>query len=44
MFYLVCYINKKRIFNISDRAYVDLGSDCIDTESAVLGDCQFFTL
>ena len=31
------------MFNLSDRAHVDLHLNCIDTISTVLGRCDFLT-
>ena len=38
--WFVIFIN--RVLNISDRLYVDLILNSVDTESRVLSDCQFF--
>ena len=39
---MVCYIYKERVLNIGERAYIDLSINSKDTESVVLGGCQFF--
>ena len=40
---MICYIYKERVLNISDRAYVELSLNSVDTESITLSDCQFLT-